>query len=310
MSEVVMYSKEDEYEWLDFVGIFTAFIKMLVKKCVSNPMVLAQLLNQNSKHSPSEALHLATKLLKKNKEKAKKQYPEICKKLATNSLFVEAAIIAKDVYRKGSLELRGGWKRSAEFPDLLYCDANDTGLVSVLYSRSTKGTKEYIYATAGTDAISPRDWQNNFYQICGDSFQYQLALQNARQLSDRISKSGGTLIFVGHSLGGGIAINNALATHQRAIVFNPAGLSDETKAKSQIDTSSANESNLVDVFLADNDILNLIQDLANEFDVTKLIVPSTQGERLYLKTSDATILSHSMDSIITAMERYDTTEKE
>ena len=52
---------------------------------------------------------------------------------------------------------------------------------------------------------------------------------NARILSNHIGKLGKELSFVGHSLGGGLASANALATGNTAITFNAAALSPLTK---------------------------------------------------------------------------------
>lgn len=296
------YCDETEYKWVEFIGIFTAFIKVITKKC-ADPEVLVELIKPNGKFSIPEFPILIMSVIKRNTKMAKEQLPMVRDILKGDSLYLEAAYIAKDVYSKQSGELLGGWTRCDDFPKITYWDKDNTGLVSALYHRIKNGKTEYIYATAGTDPISPRDWQNNLYQICGDSYQYDLALKNALTLYEQINKKGGSLMFVGHSLGGGLATNNALATNCRAIVFNPSGLSKETKTKDKIVASNHNSSKLVEVILSDNDILNLLQDMAQEFPALKKIVPVSEGTRYYLKTSSIMPFCHSMDGVIDMMER-------
>lgn len=67
------------------------------------------------------------------------------------------------------------------------------------------------------------NWKNNFRQALGlRSSQYDQAGALAR---DVMKATGGNVIFVGHSLGGGLASAAAYATGGRAITFNAAGLS-------------------------------------------------------------------------------------
>lgn len=297
------YCGEPNYNWGELIGIFTAFIKVVIKKC-TDPEVLVELMNPNGVFSIPEAPKLIMNVVRRNIEKAEEQRSMIHGVLRSNSLYMEAAYIAKDVYSKQGRRLTGGWARSNEFPEITYWDKDNTGLVSALYHRMNGGKDEYIYATAGTDPVNSRDWQNNFYQVCGDSYQYDLALKNAVTLCRKIKAKGGTLMFVGHSLGGGLATNNALATNCRAIVFNPSGLSEETKAKNKIVVSDHGISRLVEVVLSDNDVLNLLQDMMQEFPAIKKIVPASQGKRYYLKTSDISMpFSHTMDSVIDMMKR-------
>lgn len=296
------YYGRPEYKWVEFIGIFTAFIKVVTKKC-ADPEVLVELIKPNGRFSIPEVPILIMSVIKRNTKMAREQLPMVRDILKGDSLYLEAAYIAKDVYSKQSGELLGGWTRCDEFPQITYWDKDDTGLVSALYHRIKNGKTEYIYATAGTDPVSPRDWQNNIYQVCGDSYQYDLALKNALVLYEQINKKGCSLMFVGHSLGGGLATNNALATNCRAIVFNPSGLSKETKAKNKIVASNHNISRLVDVILSDNDVLNLLQDMAQEFPTLKKIVPVSEGTRCYLETSSTMPFSHSMDSVIDMMKR-------
>lgn len=103
-----------------------------------------------------------------------------------------------------------------------------TGFYSKLYERIEKGkTRSFAYCTAGTDPFSFNDWFfANFLQgLTGISFQYTQSVRNAKKLDKYCKDRKLPLYFVGHSLGGGLASNNALATSSRhAITFNAAGL--------------------------------------------------------------------------------------
>lgn len=227
--------------------------------------------------------------------------------LKEKSDYLDIAYIATDVYDVKRGQVKGGWERTADFNDLTYCD-NATGLVSALYKRTVNGKIEYIYATAGTKMHNSKDWETNLSQVIGDSPQYEQALKNAIELSKRIDEAGHSLVFTGHSLGGGMASNNALATNHEAIVFNPAGLSSETMAKSKADKSKADQ--LITNFTTSKDVLNLMQDCVADIRVWNQLIPTSLGKRYYLKyklenySASSLIKGHSMSSIIEAMEQY------
>lgn len=168
--------------------------------------------------------------LKKHKEDMKVSKWLIENHFKSNHLYLDCANIAKDVYDQGETRLTGGWRRSSEFADIMLKSVTkeQNGLVSHLYSRiNKKGEKEYIYAIAGTDLTCMQDIKNNFEQLYTKAEQYTASLEIAQKLKQRIGDSA-TLLFTGHSLGGGIATNNALQTGLHAIVFNPSGLSRTT----------------------------------------------------------------------------------
>lgn len=103
----------------------------------------------------------------------------------------------------------------------LLIDAS-TGFYSTLYKK--RGSDTYFYCTAGTNMTSLNDWKNNLSQgLFGISGQYTTSVKIAKLLDN--SLKGKKLIFIGHSLGGGLASNNSLVTTRRhAITFNAAGL--------------------------------------------------------------------------------------
>jgi pimeloyl-ACP methyl ester carboxylesterase len=80
----------------------------------------------------------------------------------------------------------------------------------------------YVLAFAGTDPSSMANWGANAAQAVGlGSSQYE---QGTTMASQVWQATGGNVLFVGHSLGGGIASAAAYATGGRAITFNAAGL--------------------------------------------------------------------------------------
>lgn len=98
-----------------------------------------------------------------------------------------------------------------------------TGFKGVLYKGTYEGQTEYIYATAGTD--SPVDAIEDIDQVLGDSKQMYESIAFATKNAEEYSG----LSFTGHSLGGGLASANALAVEGKAVTFNAAGLSRNTK---------------------------------------------------------------------------------
>ena len=134
----------------------------------------------------------------------------------------EAALIAKHVYGD-NVELVGGWKVSK----VAYKNMNSrSGLQSAVYERTIDNVTEYVYATAGTQLTEFSDIKEDIMQLWGQTSQYNESIGIADKLSSQLGNS--ELTFVGHSLGGGLATANALATGKSAITFNPAALSSTT----------------------------------------------------------------------------------
>lgn len=126
------------------------------------------------------------------------------------------------------------WRSVSEKNDSIIKDSNInvksclTGFYSKLYQKIEHNSIiSYAYCTAGTDPWSFNDWFfANFLQgLTGISLQYTQSVRNAKKLDEYCEKHNKQLFFVGHSLGGGLASNNALATpYRHAITFNAAGL--------------------------------------------------------------------------------------
>jgi len=143
----------------------------------------------------------------------------------------EAALMAKHAYGE-KVQLSGGWHVSDTQYESFINAKN--GFKSSLYERTLDGVKEYAYATAGTESIN--DFKEDVLQLVGNSSQYIESVKNAKKLSHDLA--GYELTFVGHSLGGGLAAANALATDKNAITFNPAAISNATKTNLQLPVST------------------------------------------------------------------------
>lgn len=126
--------------------------------------------------------------------------------------------------------LIGGWRCSA-FNIGLQLSNPENGLNSMIYERIVDGNvTEYAYVMAGT--MDNQDVIQDFRQLFGISEQYKQSTENAEILSIQLSDR--ELTFIGHSLGGGEAGVNLLATahhnlnKRNAITFNSAGISNLT----------------------------------------------------------------------------------
>jgi RHS repeat-associated protein len=154
----------------------------------------------------------------------------------------EAKAIANDVYHKDG-SVRAGKnlpdhikrmsheEREAKYPGAIWEDER-TGFRAGAYLNSV--TKEVTVAYAGTEASSSADWSNNVEQgTTGDSPQYRQARALAALVSRVTDNRPNALSFVGHSLGGGLALEavssldwsfTRINHHRTAVTFNPAGI--------------------------------------------------------------------------------------
>jgi RHS repeat-associated protein len=203
----------------------------------------------------------------------------------------EAARIAAHVYGgSSSSTLIGNWSVSKRDFGIIK-SSEQNGLKSQVYERTASGKTEYVYATAGTE--NKQDALQNALQPAGLSGQYAQSLDNARTISTELSKTNSELTFVGHSLGGGEAALNAMATDRSAVTFNAAGVGAITQL---IDGAFKNESK-IDAHIMRTDPLNYIQNSTP--------LPDVNGNRKYLiPTSLPSIYNgHSIDNMVKELDK-------
>jgi len=115
------------------------------------------------------------------------------------------------------------WERDTKNWELVDSKNDETSGFKAAVFRH-KERDEYVIAFAGTEDLT--DWKTNLAQGVGrESRQYQQAADLAR---DYHSRYGDKLTFTGHSLGGGQATVASAVTNRPAVVFNPAGVHDNT----------------------------------------------------------------------------------
>ena len=163
----------------------------------------------------------------------------------------------------------------------------------------------YILAFRGT--VDVNDWANNVKQALGfSSPEYTAAMSLAEILNSAFIEVGSTLIFTGHSLGGGLATAASTVTSCHAITFNAAGVSMETikrylgegvhKAHWQL---TSHDKCLVKSYELKGEILNEVQDWT--------FLPDANGKRIILEPAkkdimDSALERHSMDTILAALD--------
>lgn len=109
------------------------------------------------------------------------------------------------------------------------------------------------------------------------------------------------LSFVGHSLGGGLAAANALATDRNAITFNAAALTNSTKGKLHLPNSTTN-GRIFNVVVK-GEIVNHLQSKAG----LKLEGGAYTLDAQYLPGNNIVntalrILNHKIDTVIKKIE--------
>ena len=202
----------------------------------------------------------------------------------------EAVSMAAYVYGdKTDKILKGGWKVSTKDFGIKKSDPK-SGFYSEVYQRTKKdGSIEYAYVTRGTELTSGKDWSNNLKQPFGLSEQYKQSTTNARRLANKMGSS--QLSFVGHSLGGGMAAANALATGKKAITFNAAGLGYWTVYK-------PNPKATINSHILITDPLNRMQN--KTLSVMGQLMPDVDGNvhNLLPKDFSSFYNGHSMDNVL------------
>ena len=138
----------------------------------------------------------------------------------------EAAQMANDAYNTfaNQRKIDGGWVRIQGFNGVSLKNQS-SGYRGALYYRTINGKTEYTLSTAGTEDL--KDAVQDVAQPLGLSKQYDFSIEQARNLVATLKNQ--EITFTGHSLGGGEAAANALATNKVAITFNAAGVGIMTK---------------------------------------------------------------------------------
>jgi filamentous hemagglutinin len=172
----------------------------------------------------------------------------------------------------------------------------DSGFHSELFFN--KETQEYALGYRGTEMMQRNDWETNFAQETGYiGKQYQLIKEQVEIIRKFIGDDT-KLTATGHSLGGGLTLA-AAATGlvDRAIVFNPAGLHDNTVEAMKPDQWSMEQAKAIinevtTSYISRGDILNNLQDLLD------FALPTVTGERVVVEGGGA----HGIVSLETAFE--------
>ena len=178
----------------------------------------------------------------------------------------------------------------------------------IFYRKCSETTLDIAYVTAGTTAnlLKPYDifvdnvLTNIMQFFTGASPQYTRSIQNAKILAQICNKSRGccNLYFFGHSLGGGMAVVNALSTGKKAVVFNQAGVNSWRKLYGLLKGNN----NKITSYYTKNDFLTtgrLIPDIPSL--VLKPLSdvfasPNLDGNRILISDKN---LGHSLVDILT-----------
>ena len=149
------------------------------------------------------------------------------------------------------------------------------GFAAALYQRDG----QYYLAFRGSQK-EWADWGTNLGQGAGlRSSQYEQAVKLAEAV---YQATGGNVVLIGHSLGGGLASAGAYATGADAVTFNASGLSRRYRRGPGGD---------IRAHYIKGDLLSVLQDL------TPIIAPSAAGTRIRHdpRGSPALLGRHSID---------------
>ena len=125
----------------------------------------------------------------------------------------------------------------------------ETGFKGKLYREF--GTYNYVFAAAGTQFLSGKDWTANIQQQFEiETAQYEQARDLAKKLVAKYKDC--NLIFVGHSLGGGLVSAMSRYTGIDAITFNSSALSPKYKGNA-LDSKIA-------AYISNGDILDYVNE--------------------------------------------------
>jgi hypothetical protein len=129
------------------------------------------------------------------------------------------------------------------------------GYGGAMYYDSNTG--QVIFANRGTNFSSALDWMSNGENAFGfEAAQYSHAVDLGREIYQAL---GDSVVFTGHSLGGGLATAQSLRTGAQAMTFNSAGVSAGTIARLNLDQGYAPR---VTGYYIDGEVLSRVQDSA------------------------------------------------
>jgi hypothetical protein len=163
----------------------------------------------------------------------------------------EALAMSKYAYTLDAKGLDfGTWKVSKKDFGLKLKD-DQTGYQAALFERTINNVTQYTLAYAGTQDLN-KDGLNDEMQLIGLSTSYYEAIEDAEKLSGSVGRT--NAIYVGHSMGGGMAIAASMATQSNAITFNPAWVSDAT-----IKNNDLGKPGHIDNYIIRGEILDYLQ---------------------------------------------------
>lgn len=237
-----------------------------------------------------------------------------------------AAAMCQYTYSRDNINLIDGWQEMTKdeinseiepgFSEKLV--RNQSGFSSKLFKKEGEGFNYYAFCTEGTCMTSVKDWFSNISQgICGLAPQYTYSVQLAKVIDKKLGEDH-VLWFIGHSLGGGLASNNALVCSNRhAITFDAAGLSFLRVYMSSLLNRPSNllhpikRSERIHAFVLRNEALNLV--LAPLFERAygrKKIIETERHKDIYdskglRRIKDEIIGSFGRHSLIRLIEEID-----
>jgi len=145
------------------------------------------------------------------------------------------------------------WERDTKDWELVESKDHKSGFKAAVFHH--KERDEYVIAFAGTENLT--DWKANIVQGVGkNSEQHQQAVRLAQKYSDM---SGSKVTLTGHSLGGGLATIASAVTRRPAVVFNPAGVHDNTFERFDTDREDFREkaeAGLVRSYVVEGEVLD------------------------------------------------------
>jgi hypothetical protein len=172
----------------------------------------------------------------------------------------ENALLSADVYQDAPQPPAGFHVASAQdldrlglTPDML--ESPGSSFRARVYATGDGEQERFVIAFRGSK--TGEDWENNLQQAAGfPASSYAKALE----IGKVIARSDEAVTFTGHSLGGGLASEAAIASGREADSFNAAGLAPSTIAQAQA-VAQAEDRGVapVQAYHVPGDILTLLQ---------------------------------------------------